>query len=319
MQGSYALLKEILSFFIEKSYSIWKTNKELRKEPAKKDRVLSQITQIMYSYNLTINLETDSYNLITGTGMERTVAEYKKHDHQEDLKLFHDSIIHPAYSGRFNKLLDFESARNNPSVNGFRGTLEYPVLYPGDNEYEWHEINVFAGYDENGEEIINILGRDVTEAHDKADTKTQLEIANASSAAKSAFLFNMSHDIRTPMNAIIGFTELLEKHLDDKELSRSYIKKIQTSNDFLLSLINNVLEMARIESGKTTLDETYWNAYTFNDSLFSLFDAQMKEKGIEFTRSSNVEHADVICDETKLREVFLNILSNALKYTSCRG
>ena len=125
-------------------------------------------------------------------------------------------------------------------------------------------------------------------------TKTQLEIANASSAAKSAFLFNMSHDIRTPMNAIIGFTELLEKHLDNKELAKSYIKKIQTSNDFLLSLVNHVLEMARIESGKTTLDETYWDAYTFNDTLFSLFDSQMKEKGIEFTRTSKVQHPDVL-------------------------
>ena len=159
----------------------------------------------------------------------------------------------------------------------------------------------------------------MTEAHDKADTKAQLEIANASSAAKSAFLFNMSHDIRTPMNAIIGFTELLDKHLDDKKLARGYIKKIKTSNDFLLSLINNVLEMARIESGKTTLDETVWNAYSFNDTLYALFDTQMKEKGIEFTRTVCVEHKDVFCDATKLREIFLNILSNALKYTPAGG
>lgn len=146
-----------------------------------------------------------------------------------------------------------------------------------------------------------------------------MEIANASNAAKSAFLFNMSHDIRTPMNAIIGFTELLEKHLDDKELALSYIKKIQTSNDFLLSLINNVLEMARIESGKATLDETYWDVYVFNDTLFSMFDSQMKEKGIEFTRENRIIHKDVLCDETKLREIFLNILSNALKYTPSGG
>ena len=79
------------------------------------------------------------------------------------------------------------------------------------------------------------------------------------------------------MNAIIGFTELLEKHLDDKELSKDYVKKIRISNEFLLALINNVLEMARIESGKTTLDETYCNAYAFNDSLYALFDSQMKE------------------------------------------
>ena len=106
----------------------------------------------------------------------------------------------------------------------------------------------------------------MTEAHEKADAKAQLEIANASSTAKTAFLFNMSHDIRTPMNAISGFTELLEKHPDDKALALSYIKKIQTSNEFLLSLINNVLEMARIESGKATLDETYWDAHRCHDS-----------------------------------------------------
>lgn len=181
------------------------------------------------------------------------------------------------------------------------------------------EINVFIDTEEDGTRVANILGRDITEAHDKADTKAQLEIANASNAAKSAFLFNMSHDIRTPMNAIIGFTELLEKHLDDKELSKEYIKKIQTSNEFLLSLINNVLEMARIESGKTTLDETYWNAYAFNDSLYMLFESQMREKGITFTRETHVEHPEVICDETKLREIFLNILSNALKYAPAGG
>ena len=319
MQGAYDLLKETLHFFVQKSYSIWKANNELKKVPAKKDRILSQITRIMYSYNLTVDLETERYTLITGTGMERTVEEYQKHNDYKDLRVFQGSVLHPAYLTRFNELTNFESARKNPSENGYRGSLEYPVLYPGDTAYEWHEINVFIDTEEDGRRIANILGRDVTEAHEKADTKAQLEIANAASAAKSAFLFNMSHDIRTPMNAIIGFTELLEKHLDDKELAKSYIKKIQTANDFLLSLINNVLEMARIESGKTTLDETYWDAYAFNDTLYSLFDSQMKEKGITFTRTNRVQHPDVICDETKLREIFLNILSNALKYTPSGG
>ena len=136
---------------------------------------------------------------------------------------------------------------------------------------------------------------------------------------KSAFLFNMSHDIRTPMNAIIGFTELLDKHLTDEKLARGYIKKIKTSNEFLLSLINNVLEMARIESGKTTLDESVWSVHEFNDTLYSLFDTQMREKGIDFSREINIEHNEVLCDETKLREIFLNILSNALKYTPSGG
>ena len=290
--------------------------RELRASTAR-DQLLSGITKMLYSYNMTVNVNTGQYTLITGTGLDDTVARMEATDRYDDIYQGFLMALEPQYLQRGIEFMALENYRDQKEKTGYLGTEEFPMHYS--EKLEWHEINVFAGYDENGETIINILGRDVTEAHDKADTKAQLEIANASNAAKSAFLFNMSHDIRTPMNVIIGFTELLEKHLDDKELARSYIKKIQTSNDFLLSLINNVLEMARIESGKTTLDESCWNAYTFNDSLFSLFYSQMNEKGIKFTRTCKVEHDEVICDETKLREIFLNILSNALKYTPAGG
>ena len=290
--------------------------RELRASNAK-DQLLSGITRMLYSYNMTVNVNTGKYTLITGTGLDKTVHKMEETDQYEEIYHSFLNMVDQKYLQRGAELLSLDSYRGKQDKTGYLGSEEFPMHYL--DKIEWQEINVFAGYDDNGEAIINILGRDVTEAHDKADTKAQLEIANASNAAKSAFLFNMSHDIRTPMNAIIGFTELLEKHLDDKELSKKYIKNIQTSNDFLLSLINNVLEMARIESGKTTLDETYCNAYVFNDSLYSLFNSQMKEKGIDFTRYANVEHVNVICDETKLREIFLNILSNALKYTPSGG
>ena len=290
--------------------------RELRASAAR-DQLLSGVTKMLYSYNMTVNVNTGKYTLITGTGLDETVARLKSTDDYSSIYQDFLGAVDPAYLQRSMELLSIGSFRGQRDKTGHLGTEEFPLRYT--EKLEWHEINVFAGFDENGEAIINILGRDVTEAHEKADTKAQLEIANASSAAKSAFLFNMSHDIRTPMNAIIGFTELLEKHLDDKELALSYIKKIQTSNEFLLSLINNVLEMARIESGKATLDETNCNAYTFNNSLYSLFDSQMREKGITFTRKFDVQHPDVICDETKIREIFLNILSNALKYTPSGG
>ena len=290
--------------------------RELRASTAR-DQLLSGVTKMLYSYNMTVNVNTGKYTLITGTGLDETVAMIKATDCYDDIYQKFLKAVDPSYLQRGKELMALENYRGQKDKSGHLGTEEFPMYYS--EKLEWHEINVFAGYDENGETIINILGRDVTEAHEKADTKAQLEIANASSAAKSAFLFNMSHDIRTPMNAIIGFTDLLEKHLDNKELAKSYIKKIQTSNDFLLSLINNVLEMARIESGKTTLDESYWDVYEFSDTLFSLFDSQMKKKGIEFTRTNKVKHQDVFCDETKLREIFLNILSNALKYTPSGG
>ena len=178
MQGAYALLKETLHFFIEKSYYIWKTNNDLKGTPTQKDKVLSQITQIMYSYNLTIDIATGNYSLITGTGMERTVAEYKRHSNQSELTAFQNEIIHPSYLKRFIELVNFEAAKNDHSENGFRGTFEYPVIYPGDDEFEWHEINVFINTEDDGTRIANILGRDVTKAH-KAQEKNEKELRAA--------------------------------------------------------------------------------------------------------------------------------------------
>ena len=139
--------------------------------------------------------------------------------------------------------------------------------------------------------------------------------AKVASKAKTDFLFNMSHDIRTPMNAIIGFTNLLEEHLDDKETLLNYIDKIKTSNEFLLSLINNVLEMAKIENGKEHLDESSTNMVDFYHAICTLFNTQMGEKGVIFRHSLKIRHRNVMINVTKMREILLNILSNALKYT----
>uniref|UniRef100_UPI0025F2C0D8 ATP-binding protein n=1 Tax=Anaerovibrio sp. TaxID=1872532 RepID=UPI0025F2C0D8 len=146
-----------------------------------------------------------------------------------------------------------------------------------------------------------------------------LEDVKKADKAKTSFLFNMSHDIRTPMNAIIGFTNLLEKNIENKELCLNYIDKIQASNKFLLSLINNVLEMARIESGKATLEESYTNLEQMITEVGSVFEPQMEEKGITFSCSLNVEHKYILVDATKAREILLNIISNALKYTPSGG
>ncbi|MDO4488800.1 MAG: response regulator [Eubacteriales bacterium] len=143
--------------------------------------------------------------------------------------------------------------------------------------------------------------------------------AEDANSAKTTFLFNMSHDIRTPMNAIIGFRDLLEKHQDDPEKRAGYLKKIDDASTVLLSIINNVLEMARIEKGTLEVDETAWSAEQFNDTLYSIFFDMMKQKGIEFTRKIDVKNHYVYCDPIKLREVFTNILSNAYKYTEPGG
>ena len=269
---------------------------------------------MLYGYNMTVNVNTGEYTIIAGNGMEQTVAYLQSHNQYEEVYQNFCNTTENQYRSRAAELLSLDNYRGKIEKPGLVGTEEFYGYLP-DGSPAWQEINVIAGFDRVGEPILNILGRDVTEAHNRANAQAQPEIAKAASATKSAFLFNMSHDIRTPMNAIIGFTDLLKKHIEDKELALDYIGKIQTDNDFLLSLINNVLEMARIESGKVILDEATYNAYEFLDELTSLLGTKMEEKGITFNRNIQIEHPNVIVDNTKMREILLNILSNAVKYT----
>ena len=153
------------------------------------------------------------------------------------------------------------------------------------------------------------------EKRNRKKLERALKAAEDANKAKSAFLFNMSHDIRTPMNAIIGFSELLNSHVSEPEKVSEYSSKIKSSCDYLLSLLNDVLEMSRIESGKSELDETVISTEGFNDSIYYIFENQMAEKHIRFTRSSNFRQSHIYGDVVKLKEILLNILSNAYKYT----
>lgn len=165
--------------------------------------------------------------------------------------------------------------------------------------------------------VVSIMARKerARETAYQSQLEKALKQANAASEAKSAFLANMSHDIRTPMNAIIGFTDLLEKYIDNAEKRDDYIAKIKSSGTYLLGLINNVLEMARIESGQTIVDETIWSAEQFINTLTSVFREDMDRKKLKFIKEIHIEHPYVWCDPTKVQEIFFNIVSNAVKYT----
>ena len=145
--------------------------------------------------------------------------------------------------------------------------------------------------------------------------KESAEQARSANEAKTRFLFNMSHDIRTPMNAIIGFSGLLEQNLDNKEKAKGYLKKIQVSSNLLLKIINQVLEMARIESGTATLNLEPCNLSELFHSVNFVFESDVKKKGLHFQVDSKVQHHYAFCDITKLQQIYLNIVSNAIKYT----
>lgn len=147
--------------------------------------------------------------------------------------------------------------------------------------------------------------------------KLQLSAAEAQEAseAKTRFLFNMSHDIRTPMNAIMGFTELLNRNLNDQEKARGYLRKIQNASSLLLTIINQVLEMARIESGTVTLKLEATDISALFHSVNTVFEADIQKKNIQYSEDAHVPHKFAYCDKTKLEEIYLNIVSNAIKYT----
>lgn len=145
--------------------------------------------------------------------------------------------------------------------------------------------------------------------------KNALRRAEEGSRAKSSFLFAMSHDLRTPMNAIIGYAELMEAHWGEKEVTTNYLQKLKGASQFLLALIGNVLEIARIESGKETLTEAPWNLMKLEETLDILLDGEISRKQLTVNRNVNIRHANVYCDALKIREIIMNLLSNAVKYT----
>jgi len=151
------------------------------------------------------------------------------------------------------------------------------------------------------------------------EIRKSAEKARKANEAKTRFLFNMSHDIRTPMNAIVGFSGLLEKSIHDEKKSLDYIKKIRVSSDILLTIINQVLEMARIESGKITLSSESVNIREMVDAMNTVFESSLTKKSLEYQCSLNVVHDQILCDKTKMEEIILNVVSNSIKYTNPHG
>ena len=147
-----------------------------------------------------------------------------------------------------------------------------------------------------------------------------LDMANAANRSKTTFLNNMSHDIRTPMNAIIGYTGLAASHIDNKEQVQGYLTKIGQSSNHLLSLINDVLDMSRIESGKMTLNEKPESLSEILHALRDIVQADIHAKELEFFMdTTDVHDEEVICDKLRLNQILLNVISNSIKYTPAGG
>ncbi len=166
--------------------------------------------------------------------------------------------------------------------------------------------------------LLEAKNKELAESKDAlSDALSAAEHANR---AKTVFLNNMSHDIRTPMNAIVGFTALAASHIDNKEQVQDYLEKISVSSQHLLSLINDVLDMSRIESGKVTIEETDVHLPDVIHDLRTIIHSNVTAKQLElYIDTQDVNHEDIVTDKLRLSQVLLNILSNAIKFTPAGG
>ena len=228
------------------------------------------------------------------------------------------NFVEEEYRDEFQKVANLENLRRRACCGDFNISIRFKTKPNKAGEENFEAIVLPVDVNDHNNMVVGCKCIDKLIAREEHDKKMLMEAriqAEEASKAKTSFLFNMSHDIRTPMNAIMGFTNLLAKYQNDPVRRAEFIRKISESSHVLLSIINNVLEMARIEKGAMQLEESVWNAKLFNDTLFNIFEDMMSQKGLNFSRSINVEHHNVFCDPTKLREIFLNIVSNSYKYT----
>ena len=252
-----------------------------------------------------------------------TVKEHRiVHLNKRALKIFHIDDLEDVQSKMRSifKKFEYPDPATNDRLIALRtndGSVDFEVIINPKESYEVHALvksKVFKN--PNGERIIITIFVDISNL---VMLKQSLEQAKEGSAAKSAFLFNMSHDLRTPLNAIIGFSELMKSHWEDSKASRNYLEKIDESGQYLLSLINNILEMSKIESGKEELKEKPWDIYTSCDNLLQFFEPDIRQKNQTLNYAVNIKHNMILTDSLKIREIYVNLMSNAIKYTNEGG
>ncbi len=255
----------------------------------------------------------------------RTMIGYKDEEDFPNVLCSWSDLLHPEDHDR---VLDQYYA----TIDDYTGKRLYDVEYrllTKDRGYRWFRATGKLSRREDGTPITYVgMFVDIT---DKKETDEKLEEqrklleeallrAQRASQAKTMFFNNMSHDIRTPMNAVIGFTNLAATHLDNPELLRDYLNKITASSNHLLSLINDVLDMSRIESGKMAIEEAPCSLPQVLRDLQAIIQADLEAKGLHFQLDdSALVHPYVVCDRLRLNQMLLNVLSNALKFTPAGG
>ena len=228
-----------------------------------------------------------------------------------------EMMVSDNTNGEFENQLGLETLRSQEK--DYSMTYEFKL----ETGINYHQVRVAFVKKKDGTRMAVVGTRNIDslikkERMQEEKLKKAYAAAENSNKAKTEFLNNMSHDIRTPMNVILGYNQLMKSQLTEpKQLD--YQKKIEQSGKLLLSIINNVLDMARIESGKIKVDENYESVGEVVDEIISTFASEAEERGIHLSGSMKVTHRNILCDGTKIREIYVNLVSNAMKYTPRGG
>ena len=271
---------------------------------------------------LGVNPETDTYKLLSSSSEEKRIQTASGQKFSELISVFAGEIdekYREEYKNKFGTQNLKKLKKQQPP------SIYYEFTVNRNGERHWIGAEAVAVDLQNRDSVIVYSERIIDEAKKEEQERRQvlenaLDMAEQANHAKTTFLNSMSHDIRTPMNAIIGFTTLAASHIDDTELVMTYLQKISTSGNHLLSLINDILDMSRIESGSIKIEEVQVHLPELLQDIRTIVQSDIEAKQMNFLIDINeITNEDVLCDKVHLSQILLNLLSNAVKYTPPGG
>lgn len=321
--GNIKLLKENGRLFYQRFLLDCTAQKLQEKKNEHRQMKLLQALSIDYSLVCFVEVSTGMvFPLQNNTEKSERSTFSKKIPLRESMELYIQNSVYED---------DREMLRNAVSLENLKNVLTDKKLYCinyrvyKDGEIKYFQMRaVYIGTWDKDHGIVLGFRNVNEEIRNEIEQKNLLEDAllqaNRANKAKSVFLSNMSHDIRTPMNAIVGFTTLALNHIDRQEQVQEYLKKIMTSGNHLLSLINDILDMSRIESGKMHLEEKPCRLPDILHGLHSILQADIRAKQLElYMDAVDIKNEEIFCDKLRLNQVLLNLLSNSVKYTGSGG
>ncbi len=297
------------------------------KETENEQRHMELLHALTIDYNL-----VGFFDLDTGKGMPLREEEAsdtafgvvfdEEFTLEESMRLYIDQFVYEEDKEMLRQIMTVERLKKELADKN-QSYVNYRVMLDGEMKYFQFKIVRAGSWKRSHGVVLGLHSVDEEIQHEmeqKSLLEDALSQANRANRAKSVFLSNMSHDIRTPMNAIVGFTALAITHIDQKERVGEYLNKIMTSGNHLLSLINDVLDMSRIESGKMRLEEKPCRLPDILQGLRNILQADIRAKQLElYMDAVDVLNEDIYCDKLRLNQVLLNLLSNAVKYTRAGG